>query len=216
MSDDDDKPDDKDGSATATGAAGVSPEAQERMFSQDALDAIVAKRVAKAEKAAERRVRSEYEAQNSTAQKKDTQPTQGSDDIRTELAELKAKAAYAEAIAELDWKPSKTDAELLRDAFKSGGEASMQKLAGRLKPATQQPAQEQNVNDASNDKKYQSPGAPSGAPVEVLDRDATKWSKDYIERMRGEGTFLKELEKFRNSLPGGGGSVFRKRIPKVS
>jgi hypothetical protein len=61
---------------------------------------------------------------------------------------------------------------------------------------------------------YKSSGiAPSGAPREVLDNDATRWSRDYIERMQADGTFKAELEKFRNSLPGGSNGLFRRKIP---
>lgn len=190
----------------ATSAAGESQEQKERTFSQAELDAIVAKRVAKAEKAAERRVRES----DQPAQKKENPPASGSEDLAAKLAALEAKAAMAEAMAELDWKPSKDDAELLRDAFKSGGEAAMQKLAGRLKPQSTQ-----EVKPVDDPAKYKSPGAPSGAPPEVLDRDAVRWSADYVARLRENGTFLSELEKYRGTLPGGGGGLFRKRIPNA-
>lgn len=209
MADDENKGDAPD-DATATAATGESQESRERTFSQADVDAIVAKRVAKAEKAAERRVRGELESQ--TTQKKEPPPAPGSDDLAAKFAAMEAKVALTEAIAELDWKPSKDDAELLRDAFKSGGQAALDKLAGRLKPQT---AAETKPMDEPGPR-YKSPGAPSGAPPEVLDRDATKWSADYIARMREDGTFFAELEKFRASLPGGGGGLFRKRIPKVS
>ncbi len=130
-------------------------------------------------------------------------------------AELKAKLDFAEALDELDWKPSKDDREHLRDAFNKGTEA-MLKLAVRLKPpgtTTPPAAAAPTEPPAPTGPGYKSPGAPAGAPPEVLDRDATKWSKDYIERLRENGTFLQELDKFRGSLPGGGNGVFRKRIP---
>jgi hypothetical protein len=191
--------------ATATAAAGESQESRERTFTQAELDAIVAKRVAKAEKAAERRLR---EPETKPAQSKEPPSAPSSDDLVSEVAALKSRLALTEAMDDLDWKPSKEDAELLRDAFKSGGAAAMHKLAGRLKPQQET----KPVDDPTG--KYKSPGAPSGAPPEVLDRDATKWSRDYVERLRQEpGAFKRELEAFRNSLPGGGGGLFRKRIP---
>lgn len=54
---------------------------------------------------------------------------------------------------------------------------------------------------------YRSPGAPAGAPPETLTRDATKWSRDYVQRLQSDGSFLKELEAFRASLPGGAGGI---------
>jgi hypothetical protein len=189
--------------ATATAATGEGQESRERTFTQAELDAIVAKRVAKAEKAAERRLR---EPESKPTQTKEPPSAPGSDDLAAKLAALEAKAAMAEAMAELDWKPSKEDAELLRDAFKSGGESAMQKLAGRLKP---QVATKPNEPSGT----YKSPGAPSGAPPEVLDNDATKWSRDYVDRLQSDGKLLAELERYRGTLPGGGGGLFRKRIP---
>lgn len=205
---DEEKPESAD-DAPATAAAGESQESRERTFTQAELDVIVAKRVAKAEKAADRRHR---ESEPSTAQKKEPPPAPGNDELVAKIAAMEVKAAMAEAISELDWKPSKDDADLLRDAFKSGGQPALDKLAGRLKPQTT--TETKSMDDPG--KKYKDPGAPGGAPPEVLDRDATKWSLDYINRMRDDGTFKAELEKYRQSLPGGGGGLFRKRIPKVS
>lgn len=195
--------------ASATAAAGESQESRERTFSQAEVDAIVARRVSKAEKAAEKRVRGELDTQPQ-AQKKETPPAPGSEDHASKLAALEARLALADAMAELDWKPSKEDSELLRDAFKSGGSEAMQKLAGRLKP--QSTSEAKPVDDPAGT--YKSPGAPSGAPRETLERDATRWTRDAIDRMRADGTFKAELEKFRASLPGGGGGLFRKRMPK--
>jgi hypothetical protein len=209
MADETDKPEGAaDGAQAGTSTASESSEAKERTFTQAELNAIVAREKAKAERAAEKRVRQDPEG----TPKKETPPAPGSEDLAAKLAALEAKAALAEAMTELDWKPSKDDAELLREAFKNGGEAAMQKLAARLKP--QAPAETgRPVDDPT--KKYRDPGAPSGAPPEVLDRDATKWSGTYVEQLRSEGKLLAEVEKFRGSLPGGGGGLFRKRIPEA-
>lgn len=211
MDDPNNKPD-SDGDATATSAAGESQEQKERLFSQAEVDAIVARRVSKAEKATEKRLKQDSEP----AQKKDVSPTPGNEELLAKLAALEAKSAFAEALADLDWKPSKDDAELLRDAFKAGGADAMAKFANRIKPQ-QAAAEEKKMDDAA---KYKSPGAPSGAPPDVLERDATKWGRDYIERLKGEvgkngkSGFMNALEAYRQSLPGGGDGVFRKRIPK--
>ena len=57
---------------------------------------------------------------------------------------------------------------------------------------------------------FKSPGAP--APTPEIDRalDPRSWTKDDISRMRSDGSFKANLEKYRNSLPGGGGGLFRK------
>jgi hypothetical protein len=193
--------------ASATAAAGENQESRERMFSQAELDAIVAKRVAKAEKSVERRFQN---SEPQTTQKKEPPPASGSEEFASKVAALEARAAFGDAMSDLDWKPSKDDAELLRNAFTNGGDAAMQKLAGRLKPQQQEA---KAVDDTS--PKYKSPGAPSGAPAEVLAGDALTWSADYVKRLQSEGGLLKEVEKWVADLPGGGGGLFRKQIPKV-
>ena len=125
---------------------------------------------------------------------------------------MELRVQMADALAELDWKPTKDDAEILRESFKSGGQAAFDRLASRLKPA---PAAAEKSPEAKPSGTYASPGAPSGAPADVLERDASKWSRDHVERLKADGTFLQELEKYRASLPGGGGGVFRKRIPQA-
>jgi hypothetical protein len=212
MADDEDKPDSGD-SATATGAAGETPEAQERTFTQAQLDVIVATRSAKAAKAAEKRVRSEYEGANTNSQsatkKEAEQP--GSEDWAAKVAALEQKAAISDAMNELDWKPTKDQAETLRDAFKSGGQTLFDRLATLIKPTA---GTQQTEAKKMDDPTYNSPGAPSGAPADVLERDAVRWSKDYIDRMRADGTFKDAIEKYRASLPGGNNGLFRKRIPR--
>lgn len=206
MSDEPENKPDGDEQATATAAEGASPEKPAKVYTGPEVEAIVRDRLDRQKKAL-----SKPEAQ--PAHKKEPQPTPGSaDELVVRLAAMEAKAEVSEAIAELDWKPAKDDADMLRDAFKTGGRALFDKIAERIKPTATTEAKP--VSDPAN--KYKSPGAPSGAPPEVLEGDATKWSKDYIDRLRSEGKLLSEVEKWRSSLPGGGGGLFRKRIPKVS
>jgi hypothetical protein len=194
--------------ATATAAEGKAPEQQEKLYTSAQMEHAIRERLER-----DRKSRTKPEATTPNAQKKEPQPTPGNDDVLAKVAALEAKAALAEAISELDWKPAKEDAETLRDAYKAGGPELFAKLAGRLKPAS--PVTGAKSAEPANGS-YKSPGAPQGAPPETLHQDATKWSADYVARLRADGTFLQELEKYRASMPGGGGGLFRKRIPKVS
>lgn len=210
-----DQPDDKkpEGTeqATATAAEGKAPEQQqEKLYTSAQMEHAIRERLER-----DRKSRSKPEAP--TAQKKEPQPTPSNEELAAVVADLKAKHEVNEAIVELDWKPSKDDAETLREAFKSGGRPLFDKLAARLKPAAPAAATKEAATAAvPNAAAYKSPGAPSGAPPEVLEQDATKWSADYVQRLKSDGTLLTKLEEYRNSMPGGGGGLFRKRIPKVS
>lgn len=202
----DDNPDDKAESPPPDAAATAAENQPDRKFSQDDVDKIVTKRLA-----ADRRARAkEQEAKASSPTKEDDRPTGQTADPG--IAELKAKLEFREALDDLEWKPSKEDRDTLADMFSAKGLDAMTKLATRLKPA---PAETSKSEPPTGGGTYRSPGAPSGAPPEVLDRDATRWSKDYIDQQRAAGTFLSELEKYRGSLPGGSNGLFRKRIPKA-
>lgn len=177
---------------------------QEESIPKSKVEAIVRDRLER-----DRKSRAKQEPA-APAPKEDPKPTDPG------YAELKAKLDFAESMDDLDWKPSKDDRETLRDMFLAKGAEGMKKLADRLKPAASPSAPAAAAPTeppAPTGPGYKSPGAPAGAPPEVLDRDATKWSPDYIQRLRENGTFLQELEKYRGSLPGGDNGIFRKRIP---
>lgn len=127
-----------------------------------------------------------------------------SEDLGAQLERVEARVAASEAVQQLDWQPSREDATYLRNAYASGGEAAMNRLSDRLKQ--------------DHVQRYRSPGgatasATASAPT-VDTRDATKWSADYVARLRDEGKLLSEVEKFRGTLPGGTGGLFRKRAQR--
>lgn len=184
---------------TATPAPAEEP--QEELIPKSKVEAIVRDRLDRDRKS---RAKQEPAAQ---APKEEPKPSTDAD--------LKARLDFAEMLSDMDWKPSKEDREHLRDAFVSKGAEAMHRLAGRLKPPESAPAPAAPVvAEPAKEPSYKSPGAPAGAPAEVLNNDATKWSSDYVARQREQGTFLQELEKYRSSLPGGTGGLFRKRLPK--
>ena len=61
---------------------------------------------------------------------------------------------------------------------------------------------------------YQSPGAPAQSKEMVRGINPMQWSKDDVQVMRQEGRFIQELEKWRSTLPGGGGNLFANRNQK--
>jgi hypothetical protein len=140
--------------------------------------------------------------------------------LEARLAKAEADKAYAETVANLHLTPEQR-AEL-RDLFDPAKPDAFTERVQRLglgkapEPAKQETAPPPEENPVPNGKQYQSPGAPAGARTdEVFESDATKWSKDYIDRLREQGTFLEEVEKYKRSLPGGSNSLFRRRIPQV-
>lgn len=58
-----------------------------------------------------------------------------------------------------------------------------------------------------------SPGVAVGAPDGSMERDATKWTADYIAQLRAGGKFREKLDEYRESLPGGSSGLFRRKIP---
>ena len=61
---------------------------------------------------------------------------------------------------------------------------------------------------------YQSPGAPAQSKEMVRGINPMQWTKDDVQVMRQEGRFIQELEKWRSTLPGGGGNLFANRSNK--
>ena len=61
---------------------------------------------------------------------------------------------------------------------------------------------------------YQSPGAPAQSKEMVRGLNPMQWSKDDVQVLRQEGRFIEQLEKWRSTLPGGGGNLFANRRNK--
>ena len=214
---------------TGTGTAQATGERQEeKRFTQAELDNIVKREKAKAERSAETRVRKELESSGSSASKeKETKSEQKSEN--TDVAELRAKLEFSEALDDLEWKPSKDDRDLLRDMFASRGRDAMERLADRLKPAaqaaqTQAAGAEKKAEAKGGEEKapekqtpapgYRSPGSPNGAPRAPGDMPPTQWTKDDIDRMRRDGSFKQELDRAGSSMGGSDNPFTRRRQSK--
>jgi hypothetical protein len=61
---------------------------------------------------------------------------------------------------------------------------------------------------------YESPGAPSQSKETIRGVNPMAWSKDDVDVLRQEGRFIESLEKWRSTLPGGGGNLFANRNNK--
>lgn len=60
---------------------------------------------------------------------------------------------------------------------------------------------------------FNSPGAPNGVAPGTISDDPRTWSADVIAQKRKDGTFLNDMNKWRDSLPGGGGGLFPAKTP---
>jgi hypothetical protein len=168
----------------------------ERTFTAKEVEAIVRDRLNRQKRSMEKQVEP----------KKEEAPAQPDQSV----AEMKLRLDFTDALDEIDWKPSKEQKPHLLTAFKTGGKDAMVSLAGMLKPAAAAPAPVADKVPVSSGPAHASVGAPN-SPPEVLESDPTKWSKDYISRLRSEGTFRSELEK---KFGVGTGGLFQKKIPK--
>ncbi len=186
----------------------VSPAAQERIFTQTELNHIVGREVAKERERLARRAPEPEAKQGEAPKGEDPKPDElgrlneqlNTLAARLEESEFAAKVAGLAITAEQRdvlrklWNPAAPEA--MDAAIKAFG-------VGAPKPAAIAPAP------------VYSPGPAHGAPEGSMERDATKWSKDYIDQLRASGEFKAKLEEYRNSLPGGGADLFRRRIPKA-
>ena len=194
--------------------------AQEEMISKARVEEIVRERLAR-----DRQVRAKPEPTAAQPKKDDQKPAPEQDDTRSMLE-------FLLALGELEWMPSKEDKELLKGVMLAQGREAMDRFAARLKPpaaaapivpaAGAAPAAGTPPAPAPGQPNYRSPGAPAGAPADTYERDATKWSKDRIVQLQsevgtsGKSRFREELDRYRDSLPGGGNGLFWRHIPKVS
>lgn len=88
--------------------------------------------------------------------------------------------------------------------------------------AAEQPKEPEQVKEQPPQETPKTPGAPAsdgGAPATGFDFDsvidATKLTRDDIDRLQSAGRFHDVIERYRHSLPGGGNGIFgRRRSPK--
>ncbi len=181
---------------------------QGRTFTQDDLDKIVAKRVSKAERAAEKRVRQELAAKLKGPEAKPEPQKTGDDfDAKAEFEKMRAELHFEK----LTLGKNLTDEQI--ELAKRISDPVAQKQLVDMYDQTNKAAQ---TEAADNDAPiYVSPGVGSAPPAGELEHDATKWSNEQIAQWREDGSFLSRVEQYRNRLAGGANRIFSKRPIKV-
>lgn len=177
----------------------------EKTFTQDEVNVIVQRRLAQ-----EREKRPPApEAKLGEAPKGEDPKPDDLSRLNEQLSTLSARLAESEFATKvaglaLDEKQKGVLKALWNPAAPEAMDAAIEAFGvGKPKPAT------------STAPPAYSPAAANGAPDGAMERDATKWTSDYIAQLRADGKFRERLEEYRNSLPGGGADLFRKRIPKA-
>ncbi len=171
------------------------------------MDAHVEKRLAKERRRIEREVKAKGSTEEATAPGAD-ETAKRLERLEQELAAERRERGFAEKTAGLQLDAKQR--ALLRNAWDPENPEKFDEFVtvfgiGKA-PA---PARTQSESN------YRDPGGAAGPPDGELENDATRWDRDQIARWQADGTFKDRLEKFRNSLPGGGAGLFRKKIPKV-
>lgn len=187
----------------------------ERMLPQSKVNEILQTRLREVNEQSQKR-QGELEAQNKQLQadlaaaqqpkKEETKAPKVDDETQRDIANIKAQLAkqdmdlrFAQRVAGM--KLTDKQRELLRQVFETD---SFDSLVSEFKIGENPAAPAPIV----------ALGAASSAPDGALEVDARRWSKDDVSRMMSDGTFLKRLDQFRNSLPNGAGSIpFRRRVP---
>ena len=196
--------------ADGNGAPPVPPQSAptgERTFTQEEVNGIVERRLAEERR---KKAPAPEAKQGDPPNGNDPQPDQLSKlteqlgALTARLSKSEADTAFAEKVAGLPL--TKEQRDILRGMPPESVDAAIQAFG--LANKANQPN--------SPVPSYQSPGAPSGAPEEVMQSNAVTWTKDYIDQLRAEGKLLDEVEKWRRQMPGGGAGLFRRRIPKAS
>jgi len=69
-------------------------------------------------------------------------------------------------------------------------------------------------NSVPQENRYRSPGAPTTTTDQRDNPNPMAWSKDDINVLVKEGRFLDSVEKWRETLPGGGSNLFSRKLRK--
>ncbi len=207
-----------DAGTAATADSTAEAKVETGSFSAEQVTELIKKAKAQAGRSAERRVRAEMSTKTETQPPEQaTQPPNDQlTDLMSKVESLGEKLLQSEndrSFAERIQGLAVTDKQrnVLRNAYSADDSSQFDSLVDAF-GITAGDATQPETEAAPT---YQSPGGVSAPPVELTERDATRWTRDHIDRMKENGTFLSRLEQYRDSLPGGGNGVFRRRIPKV-
>lgn len=188
----------------------------QKMLPQDEVNAIVARRVAKAERATEQRLTAEFddrlaEAKREAKPKPATKPAGNSTTAQEALSavdELRKDLAFERLINGR----TLTD-EQKKQARAVDNEESQKAMIEAFDAVAKQAATDSTPEgDAGeNGNLYVSQGSASTQPADQLELDATKWSAELIQQKIANGTFSADREEYRNSLAGAGNRLWSKR-----
>jgi hypothetical protein len=214
---------DSSGTGTVTTSGQVVVVEDEKTFSQEELDEIVAKRLKKQE----RKLLKDFEAQSAQTKVAKPDPKTATPApeapnyvTREEFEKERADRQFAEALAGVPGADKLTAKQrrVLRHEFDPENPGDLvtdaKELFGVAANSQQEfPAKGDSSPPEGVVSQYVAPGAPSAAPREIT-VNALEWSRDDISRMQADGSFLERVEQWRQQFEGGGETLFRKRIPK--
>ena len=193
------------------GSNGESP----RTFTQDQVNELMAKRAAKQDRATEARVTAEWEAKLAEAKREEkptpppkpaTEPATAQEALSA-VDDLRKDLAFERMINGL----TLTD-EQKRLAREVQNEEAQKAMVTAFDAIAKQADGDSATDDDTGDENlYVAQGAASSQPADQIELDATKWSAELVAQKIANGTLIKDVEKFRHSLPGGGNRRFSKR-----
>ena len=179
----------------------------EKMFTQNEVNAFLAKETSKIKRRLRKQPKQPIETDQPSADE-GSATVQALEKILSRLESLESATATAKKDdsfeAVLAGREIDSDVRnLLYQTFDPANPDATAVMIAKLAPAPEAPAQG-----------YSSPGAPSKSADTMRGLDPMQWSKDDIEVLKREGRFLESLEQWRESLPGGGNGLMATKLRK--
>jgi len=179
----------------------------EKMFSQNEVNAFLAKETSKIKRRLRKQTKQTIEPDQPVADE-GSATVQALEKILSRLESLESASATAKKDGSFESMIAGREIDsdvrdLLYQTFDPANPDATAAMIAKLAPAPEAPAQG-----------YSSPGAPSQSAETMRGLDPMQWSKDDIEVLKREGRFLESLEQWRASLPGGGNGLMATKLRK--
>ena len=179
----------------------------EKMFSQNEVNAFLAKETSKIKRRLRKQTNKTIEA-DQPAPDEGSATVQALEKILSRLESLESASATAKKDGSFESMIAGREIDsdvrdLLYQTYDPANPDATAVMISKLAPAQEAPAQG-----------YSSPGAPSQSAETMRGLDPMQWSKDDIEVLKREGRFLESLEQWRASLPGGGNGLMATKLRK--
>ena len=180
-----------------------------RVFTQAEVDSIVGDRLRR-----DRTARAQV-APAAPAPAPPPAKTQTPQDMAAELAAIKAQLAFSDTLSTLPEaaRLSLEQRSALRKLFDPSNPEALADTV-RLFAPIPAPAAEPSAPAATPPTPFVAGGSAPAAPPREASLDPLTWTKSDIEAMQQRGEFRSNLDKWRNSLPGGA-PLFTRRVPKA-